>query len=691
MKKAWSWIVPIVLSALARVAAAQALPVTDDIVQVLEALRSANFAPDFVCAMQSLPYPAEQDGYQEVESGVAPNTWVARFATRLGEKAKAEQRRQEIERLDFLASIGFLEAKDAVISRGFIETGLPAREYRLTVNGWLAGLGGCLFAGKVELLRALDYTESPPAPNGYRTIKVRTLVGVRNPPEWARSEAARRLFPALRQIREGAQRERTLYRDPQGRIDTADTYIGSLKHMQSEEQTAARQRITASLTIDGANRILESLPVKPGRSERQALPQACFELFPSHHAQAPSLFVRAADGAFALQVPKTMSGSGVEHALLFAQARAQRLADAGLARLESASDAAAAQLRIRLTPQIEALVAQHGTCLPAGESRIELMGIGHNMERFPRPRIYGRAQVVSQAPWTRSTPAFLWLPELHALLTSGVFFDVDVYQGPAGWQVERVRSFAPSWTLPRLDAIGYSPGWKGGYLRQKGVSASMPSVKTHALHVVSAYEGTPGAGPGSPKEIEVDVRPMQRPAIIVLAGHVPTRWRLRVAPGARIGAVLAFGYEPQTIEGLPEHVPLVSAASILRWPLTQTALGRIQPLRLSSSSPGAGSTVVILGKDGPVTTSPGATVVQRAPNEHIVVPHGVQITQKGAGEFQVKEFESVTASDPPSPEALAQIRALFGVAPATVGFRYTGSRFVVDGREGAVMDAGGKK
>ena len=687
------WIVSGLVSVLPLVAAGQPFPVTDEIAQVLEARLRANVGPQIVCAMQSLPYPGEQEGYQEVESRIAPNTWIARFATRVGEKHKAEQRRQEIERLDFLASVGFLEARDAVLSRGFIETSIPAREYRLTTSGWLAGLGGCLYVGRVELLRALDYTESAPEPNGYRTIKVRALMGVKYPPEWARSDTARRLFPVLRQQHEGVQQEHTLYRDPQGRVDTGNTYLGSLKHMYSDEQRRARETTTASLTVDAANKILSALPVKAGRDERQALPHACFELLPGHHLRVPSIFARAADGSYTLQMPKTMSGSGADHVMLFAQARAQRLVDAGLATLDSPRDAGAEHLKLRFAPQIEALVAKHGTCLPLGESKIELIGIGHNTEhgRAFRPRIYGRVQIVTRDSWTRSTPAFMWLPELASLLQNGVFFEVDVYPLAGEWKVEGVRSFAPFWALPRLDAIGHSPGWRAGYLRQKGVSASAPSVQNHALHVAYAYEGTLSAGAGSPKVIEVDIRPMQRPAIIVLSAHAPTQWRVRVAPGVRVGAVFAFGSEPQTVTGLPDHVPFVSASTVLGSTATQTMLGRIQPLQPSTSSPAVGATVITLGRDGPTTTSPGATLVQRGPKEHIVVPHGVQITQKGPGEFQIKEFESATANEPPSPELLNQIRELFGIAPATVSFRYVGSRFVVDGREGSVLDRGEKK
>jgi hypothetical protein len=136
----------------------------------------------------------------------------------------------------------------------------------------------------------------------------------------------------------------------------------------------------------------------------------------------PSSFARAADGRFTLQPPKALSGSGADYAKLHAQLRAIRLADAGLASLESTRDGDGAALKLRLTPQIDELFAKHGSCLPVGETKVELVGIGTSAGERPtaRPRIYARNHVIKPAAWTRNTPALQWLPELTALLQSGV-------------------------------------------------------------------------------------------------------------------------------------------------------------------------------------------------------------------------------------------------------------------------------
>jgi len=634
-----------------------------------------------------LPPLPDQEGLQEIEPRVGPHTYLARYARGAGQGSKQQARQLEIERLDFLASVELLEARDTVLNRGFVDTDIRAREYRLTVAGWLAGIGECLHLGRIELLRALDYTESAPGPNGFRTLKVRTLVGVRYPPEWARSDEARRLFPAVKQHHEGVMREETLYRDPQGRIDTSSTYIGSLKHLHSEEQVRAREALDARLTVEVANKILASLPLGTKNADGHGAPAPCLDLFPGHRPQSPSLFTRADNGVFTVQIPGTMSGSGVDRAVAHAQVRAMRLADAGLAALETPRDADGRSLRLRLSPQFDALFLKHGACLPLGATVVELVGIGTSaaQEARTRPRIYARAQVTKRADWTRSTPAFLWLPDLANMLQSGILFEVDVYLSQTDWKVERVSALAPSWILPRLDAIGESRSWHAGYLRQKGVSAAIPSTRTHALHVLAAHEGTRREGSDA-REIEVDVQPMARPAILVLSAYGPIEWRFRVAPNARIGAVLAFGYHPQSVSGLPANVPLVSAAHSDGMTSGPTTLGRVRPQDVSLKKGGPGVDVTF-GPGGPKVEAADRQVIDRGVQGRLVTPDGILITEQGKGHYEVRSLNSAASDDVVSAETVARMRELFGVAPATVNYSYTGSRFVVDGRTTLPMEA----
>ena len=123
------------------------------------------------------------------------------------------------------------------------------------------------------------------------------------------------------------------------------------------------------------------------------------------------------------------------------------------------------------------------------------------------------------------------------------------------------------------------------------------------------------------------------------------------------------------------------------FPATDEIVQVLEALQRANVAPQIVCAVVILGSDGPAMRGPGGKLVQRGPKEHIAVPQGVQITKRGPEEFEIKEFESATANDPPAPAFLHQIRAFLGAAPATVSFRYAGSRFVIDGREGAVTDA----
>ncbi len=70
---------------------------------------------------------------------------------------------------------------------------------------------------------------------------------------------------------------------------------------------------------------------------------------------------------------------------------------------------------------------------------------------------------------------------------------------------------------------------------------------------VGAYESRTGShGPGRPRvagPIDVTVMRTSYPLVLVLTSYEPVNWRVQLAPGARLGAVLLFGYYESSVVG----------------------------------------------------------------------------------------------------------------------------------------------
>jgi predicted esterase len=76
------------------------------------------------------------------------------------------------------------------------------------------------------------------------------------------------------------------------------------------------------------------------------------------------------------------------------------------------------------------------------------------------------------------------------------------------------------------------------------------------LHVVSIH-GT-DAGNGAP--VDVEVRPAAKPVVLALTSYSSVLWNVKMAPGARVKAVLIGGYFEQEFEGIPATIPVVYRA-----------------------------------------------------------------------------------------------------------------------------------
>jgi predicted esterase len=74
------------------------------------------------------------------------------------------------------------------------------------------------------------------------------------------------------------------------------------------------------------------------------------------------------------------------------------------------------------------------------------------------------------------------------------------------------------------------------------------------LHVVSLYWTGPGNN-GTP--VDVEVRPTTKPIVLALASYMSVLWNVKMAPGARVKAVIIGGYSEQEVEGIPLGIPVV--------------------------------------------------------------------------------------------------------------------------------------
>jgi hypothetical protein len=134
------------------------------------------------------------------------------------------------------------------------------------------------------------------------------------------------------------------------------------------------------------------------------------------------------------------------------------------------------------------------------------------------------------------------LNDLTGLLVStfqlehtGAAFVVDGVRGRELVQTER----RPRWTPPKEPTPE----------QLKAAAASAD------LHVVGLYQPS---GHGS--TVDVEVRPADKPIVLALTAYMEVRWNVKIAPGARVKAVILGGWFEQDLEGVPAGIPVVYRA-----------------------------------------------------------------------------------------------------------------------------------
>jgi hypothetical protein len=102
-----------------------------------------------------------------------------------------------------------------------------------------------------------------------------------------------------------------------------------------------------------------------------------------------------------------------------------------------------------------------------------------------------------------------------------------------------VPSFPPSRAEPKNCARG---GTSSNY--------TTPQPGDPELHVIGVYEGDQHVD----GVVDVRVPTRKRPVVLALTAYQPTIWRIDST--AKLAAVYLYGYEPQRLEGVPNHVPV---------------------------------------------------------------------------------------------------------------------------------------
>ena len=140
----------------------------------------------------------------------------------------------------------------------------------------------------------------------------------------------------------------------------------------------------------------------------------------------------------------------------------------------------------------------------------------------------------------------------YADSTRLVFLD-DVATKPA----ESLESYAAT----ARDGYGGSPPSSGSGVEAANTIDATPGqaaaplaglVGDADIEAIGVYEGNDASGPDRKRQtgsVAVKVRRGAKPLVLVLSSYESVRWVLEVEPGARLQAVLVFGYAPSTVQG----------------------------------------------------------------------------------------------------------------------------------------------
>lgn len=98
-----------------------------------------------------------------------------------------------------------------------------------------------------------------------------------------------------------------------------------------------------------------------------------------------------------------------------------------------------------------------------------------------------------------------------------------------------------------------APAFSRSEIRAMGVPAIAALARAARIESIGVYQGagesTRSVTGRAAKTVEVLVRHTASPIVLVLSAYEPVQWRLRLAAGARLNAVLVSGYYPSQVTG----------------------------------------------------------------------------------------------------------------------------------------------
>jgi len=437
------------------------------------------------------------------------------------------------------ATQGFTER---VIPIGELRRPQPAIRYVLTREGWIATRGKpCLPVGKTELLEIETLKRSEAS--GHEVAVLRYKVGIRpegvtvDPVSMVRAFGERWMqYLAPRTV------TTTFVRTPKGWL--SDPRMRALLNRSS----IGEPKSDAELVPLDAKALQDAIELYVAASQGRS--RACIRLPSGSHVHETGVFWRSAErslySASFYDFPDAHPerGTAVGRGL----ALVRDLEKAGVMSVRPATPLIMHQpdelggARFDLLPELHRyLSAPTNPCLVYAELEFKLEWISNATSTGDgrRAEFIAVATPRRLEEWVVKAGADKALPSIRLAL-AGMGVKGAVSSTNQAWRVERLEVLEPQYGVPADWKALFAALPRGAEYRKANAAKKTPEIQ--AIVVQSA--GTAA----------VTVNDTGRPVILHLSSSLPTEWRLKVAPGARLTRVVASTSSQATVRGAPEGV-----------------------------------------------------------------------------------------------------------------------------------------
>lgn len=479
-----------------------------------------------------------------------PGLGGATLALKTDETYNQGTRERDIMRYEALARAGFYKVAGTTIE-GAAGKPKPAREYIMTVAGWLNSDNGCFFLGRPEVLDIASFARVQPDPDGVRVYEIVYRVGIRRLPAWLVSEEGKAGFGDQAKALESREERVRLVRGERGWLP--------------EPLLKAQSGLDSGRLAKSLDDLLP--PLDPARiagiadaaGADSSAPKACL-ILPSQAATDAEEIETGVIGRYSAMYFDDEAGFDDRHRRYRAwRDRLAVLVKAGVFRTEAMPrdpvrnrpPATRYLLEEKYLPFMD---KQHAGCLRLGPARAEFLRSeidpatikGNRMARF---KALGK---ISADAWARSVD-LSGLPEAAAFLEFGVPVHGMLELDNEHWKLISGGGYLPVLITP-------PPGRPQSAAAPAPRSAASPAAGTlpdqvASVHVLAVYQAMlPGssAGPGERREgaILVRVGLRGRPLTLVVSAYEPVVWKVAADPGVVISRVVVLGYHAGRVEGV---------------------------------------------------------------------------------------------------------------------------------------------